>query len=212
MILPLKSPEKGAWASLKFTGKASLSTLKIKEYIPALKPFVGDISLLEMPETEATLRVAPITAEAKAKLKFLSEIQLVDAELHIGTFNYSNSLLALDDIEVGGLSAKVKAGFFWETADKRISIDATGTGELDAHTRFAGLYYVGTTKYDISWWVLHYDQYESGEFALGLYLTHDGKKQFIFTKRNQDSDGKVRGEFYYIDENGRIGNRNGTLT
>lgn len=207
-----KAAEKGAWLSLKFTGKASLSTLKIKEYIPELEPFLGDLSLLEMPKTEATLRVAPITFEAKAKLNFLSEIQLVDAEIHLGTFDYSNSLLALDDVEVKGLSAKVKAGFFWETADKRISIDSTGTGELDAHTRFAGLYYVGTTKYDISWWVLHYDQYESGEFALGLYLTHDGKKQFIFTKRNQDSDGKVRGEFYYIDENGRIGNRNGTLT
>ena len=207
-----KAAEKGAWASLKFTGKASLSTLKIKEYIPELKPFVGDLSLLEMPETEATLRVAPITAEAKAKLKFLSEIQLVDAELHIGTFNYSNSLLALDDIEVGGLSAKVKAGLFWETADKRISIDSTGTGELDAHSRFVGLYFVGTTKYDISWWIINLDKKKEGEMAFGLYRNHDGKLQLIFTTRNQDSDGKVRGEFYYIDENGRIGNRNGTLT
>ena len=48
--------------------------------------------------------------------------------------------------------------------------------------------------------------------AFGLYRNHDGKLQLIFTTRNQDSDGKVRGEFYYIDENGRIGNRNGTLT
>lgn len=207
-----KAAEKGDWASLQFTGKASLSTLKIKEYIPALKPFVGDLSLLEMPETEATLRIIPITVEAKAKLKFLSEIQLVDAEAHLGTFNYSNSLLALDDIEVGGFSAKVKAGFFWETADKRISIDSTGTGELDAHSRFVGLYFVGTSKYDISWWMINLEHKKEGEMALGLYRNHDGKLQLIFTTRNQDSDGKVRGEFYYIDENGRIGNRNGTLT
>ena len=207
-----KAAENGAWASLKFTGKASLSSLKIGERVPALEPFVGDLSLLEMPETEATLRVAPITFEATARLNLLKEIQLVDAEVHLGTFDYSNSLLALDDVEVAGLSAKLKAGFFWETADKRISIDLTGTGELDAHSRFVGLYLVGTSKYDISWWMINLEHKKEGEMAFGLYRNHEGKLQLIFTTRNQDSDGKVRGEFYYIDENGRIGNRNGTLT
>ena len=71
---------------------------------------------------------------------------------------------------------------------------------------------MGTTKYDISWWMISLEHKKEGEMAFGLYRNHDGKLQLIFTTRNQDSDGKVRGEFYYIDENGRIGNRNGTLT
>ena len=207
-----KAAETGKWASLKFTGIASLSSLKVKEYVPALAKFVGDLSFLEMPETEASLRVAPFTMEAKAKLNFLSEIQLMDAEIHLGIFDYTNSLLALDDVEVGGLSAKLKAGFTWETADKRISIDTSGTGELDAHTRFVGIYFLGTTKYDISWWMINLETKREGEMALGLYRTHDGKLQFIFTTRNQDSDGKIRGQFYYIDQNGRCGKRNGALT
>ena len=121
-------------------------------------------------------------------------------------------MLALDDVEIEGFSSKVKLGIAWETADKRISLEASGTGEVDAHSRFVGLYLVGTTKYDISWWMINLEHKKEGEMAFGLYRNHDGKLQLIFTTRNQDSDGKVRGEFYYIDENGRIGNRNGTLT
>ena len=207
-----KAAETGKWAGLKFTGIASFSSLKVKDYAPPLEKFLGDLSFLEMPETEASLRAAPFTMEAKAKLMLLSEIQLAEAEVHVGTFDYSNSLLALDDVEIEGFSSKVKLGIAWETADKRISLEASGTGEVDAHSRFVGLYLVGTTKYDISWWMINLEHKKEGEMAFGLYRNHDGKLQLIFTTRNQDSDGKVRGEFYYIDENGRIGNRNGTLT
>lgn len=53
---------------------------------------------------------------------------------------------------------------------------------------------------------------QSGEAALGLYTTHDDKKQLVFAFRYQDSKGKTKGNFYYIDENGKCGKNNGVLS
>lgn len=200
----------GAWTSLKFTGSASFSSLKVKEYIPALEKFVGNVSLLEMPDTTASIRVCPFTMEASATLKFLSEIKLAEAGVKLGNFDYTNSLLQLDNVNVNGLSASLKEGLMWNTADGRVSIDVSGTGELDAHTRFVGVTYDGTMEYDISWWIINTENRRTGSMALGLYTTHDDKKQLVFACRYQ-SKNKVKGCFYYIDEKGKCGKNNGML-
>lgn len=200
----------GTWTSLKFTGSASFSSLKVKEYIPALEKFVGNVSLLEMPDTTASIRVCPFTMEASATLKFLSEIKLAEAGVKLGNFDYTNSLLQLDNVNVNGLSASLKKGFMWNTADGRVSIDVSGIGELDAHTRFVGVAYDGTMEYDIKWWIINTENRRTGSMALGLYTTHDDKKQLVFACRYQ-SKNKVKGCFYYIDEKGKCGKNNGML-
>lgn len=202
--------ENGTWKNLKFTGSASFSSMKVKEYIPALGRFVGDVSLLEMPDTTASIRVSPFTMEASATLKFLSEIKLAEAGVKLGNFDYTNSLLQLDNVNVNGLSASLKTGLMWNTADGRVAVDISGTGELDAHTRFVGVNYTGTLEYDISWWIINTESRRTGSAALGLYVTHDDKTQFVFACRYQDKN-KVKGCFYYIDENGRCGKNNGML-
>lgn len=206
-----KAAEKGTWASLKFTGSASFSSGKVKEYFPVLEKFVGNISVFEMPDTTATIKVSPFTFEATAKLKFLSEITLAEAGIKLGDFDYTNTLLQLDGVNVKGLSASLKTGFMWNSAGGRVSVDVSGMGELDAHTRFVGVNYTGTVKYDISWWLINVEKSQSGTIALGLYTTHDNKNEFVFAYRTQDSNGKTRGKFYYIDENGKCGNNNGVL-
>lgn len=203
--------ENGQWASLKFTGSADFSSVKVKEYFPALEKFLGDISFFEMPDTTASVRVSPFTMEATAKLIFLSEIELAEAGVKLGNFDYSNALLQLDDVNMNGLSASLKQGFMWNSANERISVDISGTGELDAHTRFVGVIYTGTAAYDFSWWLINTERSQSGTVALGLYTTHDEKNELIFRYRTQDSNGKVNGNFYYIDENGRCGKNNGVL-
>lgn len=204
-----KVVENGAWASLKFTGSASFSSCKASEYIPGIEKYLGDISLLEMPDTTASIRVSPFTVEANAKLKFLSEITLAEADVKLGTFDYTNSLLQIDNESVSGVSASLKQGLIWNTADGRVSVDISGTGRLDAHSRFVGVQYTGTARLDIGWWVLNSEFDTNGTVALGLYTTHDGRKQFVLAYRTQQSNGKVKGKFYYIDEDGKMGqNRN----
>lgn len=205
--------ENGTWTSLMFTGSADFSSMKVKDYIPQLGKFLGDLSLLEMPETSASIRVSPFTLEAEARLMLLSEIELAHAGVKLGTFDYTNTLLQLDNENVSGLSARLKTGrLTWDSADGRIYVELSGTGELDAHSRFVGVVYEGTAAYDISWWLINTESRQSGTVALGLYTTHEGKNEFIFRYRFQDSDGKVKGSFYYIDEDGKCGKENGVLS
>ncbi len=204
--------EKGNFLSLMFTGSASFSSLKVKEYIPAMGKILGDMSLLEMPETTASIRISPFRLEADATLMFLSEIKLAEAGVKLGSFAYTNSLLQLDSADVTGLSAALKVGIMWDTADGRVSLELSGSGEIDAHTRFVGIDMTGTAAYDIGWWIIRSENKVTGEFALGLYTTHAGRQQFVFTYRTRSGNGKVKGKFYYIDENGKCGKSNGTLS
>lgn len=204
--------EKGNFLSLKFTGSASFSSMKVKEYVPAIGGVIGDMSLLEMPDTTASIRISPLQLEADATLMFLSEIKLAEAGVKLGSFEYTNSLLQLDSAEVIGLSAALKAGIMWESADGRVNLELSGSGELDAHSRFVGIDMAGTAAYDIGWWIIRSANKITGEFALGLYTTHEGRQQFVFTYRTQSGNGKVKGKFYYIDENGKCGKSNGTLS
>lgn len=204
--------EKGSFLGLKFTGSASFSSMKVKEYVPAIGKIVGDMSLLEMPDTTASIRVSPFQLEADATLMFLSEIKLAEASVKLGSFEYTNSLLQLDSADVNGLSAALKVGIMWETADGRVSLELSGSGEIDAHSRFVGLDMAGTAAYDIGWWIIRSKNKVTGEFALGFYTTHEGRQQFVFTYRTQSGNGKVKGKLYYIDENGKCGKKNGTLS
>lgn len=203
--------EQGTWTGLLFTGEASFTSMQVKEYFPALERFVGDISLFEMPDTTASIRISPFRMEADAKLNFLSEITLAEAGVKLGNFDYTNALLQLDNVNVNGLSASLKTGFMWESANGDVSLEVSGTGELDGHSRFVGLQYTGTAAYEFQWWILNSKSSQTGTMALGLYTTSEGRLQLIFACRTQESDGKVKGSFYYIDENGKCGKKNGTL-
>lgn len=203
--------EKGSFLSLKYTGSASFSSMKVEEYLPPLGKVLGDMSLLEMPDTTASIRLSPLQLEADATLMFLSEIKLAEANVKLGNFDYTNTLLQLDSVNVNGLSAGLKVGIMWETADGRVKLELSGRGEIDAHSRFVGIDMSGTASYDIGWWIIRCDDRITGEFALGLYTTHNDKHQFVFAYKTQ-SGGKVKGKFYYIDENGHCGKNNGTLS
>lgn len=203
--------ESGRWTSLVFEGSMSLSCGKVSEYFPKLEKFVGDISVLEMPDTTASFRISPFRVEADAKLVFLSEITLAEAGLKLGSFEYTNEMLDLDDEEVQGINARLKLGFLWDSADGRAKVEVSGTGELDAHSRFAGVCLNGTAMVDVKWWLFNFESKQEGNLCLGLYTTHAGKQQFVLVTKYEDSGGRVSGNFYYIDENGHAGKNRGYL-
>lgn len=202
----------GTWTSLKFTGAFSLTSMNLKTYMPKLEKYIDDVSILSMPETKASIRLSPFQIEASAKLLFLDTIQLAQSEVQIGNFDYTNSLLQLDNEAVKGVRANLKVGLMWESDNEQISLDLSGTGEVDAHSRFVGAVYEGNASYDIKWWLINSEKKLYGTYAIGFYKTHNDEKQFIFTYRNQNSDGKVNGKFYYINEKGKIKkNKSGVL-
>lgn len=203
--------ESGKWTSLVFAGSVSLSCGKVSEYFPGLAKFVGDISLLEMPNTTASLRISPLSVGVDAKLVFLKEITLAEAGLNLGSFPYNNEMLDLDNEEVKGLRASLKNGFMWDSADGRAKVEVSGTGELDAHSRFVGMRFNGTAMVDVKWWLFNFESKKTGDVCMGLYTTHAGNYQFVLVTKYEDSNGKVKGNFYYIDMNGNAGKNRGYL-
>lgn len=207
------SVQKKDWTNISLKVMVTLESGKVSEFFPALKKFVGDITVLKMPDTAATLRFGPNWGvELEAKLVFLNEITLAQAAAKLGHFSYSNALLDLDEEQVAGLYAMVKQGIIWETADGRVKLNSTGTIELDAHSRFAGLLINGTTSMDIKWWLLKYNSSQTGDLCLGLYTTYSGEHELVLVFKYMDTKkGKIKGGFYYIDQNGKAGKNSGFL-
>ncbi|MCM1192218.1 MAG: VWA domain-containing protein [Butyrivibrio sp.] len=203
--------ESGRFTSLVFEGSVSLSSEKLSHYFPKLKDFVGDITVLAMPDTTASFRISPFRVEAGATLVFLDEITLAEAGLKLGGFEYTNEMLDLEDEEVQGVNASLKLGLLWDSADGRVKVDVSGRGELDAHSRFVGVCLNGTAKVDVKWWLFNFESKKEGDICLGLYTTHAGKQEFVLVTKYEESGGKIKGNFYYIDENGYAGEDKGYL-
>lgn len=203
------------FTKLKFTGSMDITSCKIKDYIPGLGKFLGDMALLEMPETTASLCVNPFEIELKAQLKVLSEIKIAEAEVHGGNFDYSNPLLAINGEKVKGFMASFKQGIMWDSSDGRIKLELSGKDELDIHSRFIGFQHTGTAMYDINWWLINTEKEMDASIAFGLYTTHNGKHEWILavngTYDNIFGNEKRISKFYYLDENGHAGSRKSAL-
>ncbi len=190
--------ENGTWTSLKFTGAFSLTSLNLKTYMPKLEKYIDDVSILSMPETTASIQISPFQIETSAKLMFLDTIQLAQSEVQIGNFDYTNPLLQFDNEAVKGVKAALKTGIMWESKKGQISLDLSGKGELDAHSRFVGAIYEGTAEYDIKLWLFNSEDKYFGTYALGFYITHEGEKQFVFAYKYLNKDGEYEGDFHSI--------------
>lgn len=204
--------ESGSFSGAVLTGKVTLVSGNLEEYAPKIASFIGVKHILEMPDTSVSLRISPFRMEAAAELKFLEKITLANADVSIGTFDYTNALLNLDGVEVSGVSAGLKVGLTWDSENERVAVQITGAGELDAHSRFVGTVYEGVSKFDVNWWLFNFESEKEMTSALGFYTTHSGRVQFVLTGKYQDSKGKVKGFFYYIDDTGAHSSKSGTLS
>lgn len=198
------------YKTIKLKGSLSIAVAKVKEYIPKLEDFIGNVSLFELPDTSFEVGVSPFSFETEATLKFLSEVTIAQAELKLGTFNYSNAILDLDSAEVKGVHASLKHGIMWNPTD-RCKVEISGTGELDAHSRFLGTVFTGTGNLDVKWWLFNTEIKKEGMVLLGMYVRHDGQPEFLLSVRQTDSSGKIKGKMYYLDMNGKCGSRNGVV-
>lgn len=202
----------GNIAKLKFTGTTSISSGSLHAYVPMLAEVMeDDIKILEMPDTAASICFSPFSIEANASLEFLGLIKLMEAEVHLGNFEKTNALLGLNKADVVGLSARLKKGAMIETDNDNFKFEMSGEQTTDATTRFVGVDVKGTFDFSFNWWFIDVGEKVTGEAAIGLYKTNSDKLQFVIAWTGTDTKGKVIEEFYYIDENGDFGSRNGKL-
>ena len=200
-----------SFTKLTITGKATLSTGSVADEIPGLEKWIGDVSVLSMPDTTISLCLNPIKIQATAELDLFEEITLAKAGVSIGVFDYSSTLLGVDSETVAGVSASLTTGIMWESDNGNISVNLSGTGELDAHSRFVGAIVSGTAAYNFEWWIIDVGTEKSGDVAMGIYTTHSGEKEFVFVIASTNSNGKVKKTCYTINAKGKTG-KGGTLS
>lgn len=185
------------FGNVTFKAGLSISAVKLSAIAPGISKVIGDFSLLSLDETEFKLRIEPFMMSAKTELKFLGDIKLAESELEYGTFDYTNLILGIENEETKGFRAMLSAGLVWEGSNCNVNI--TGTGELSVHSKFTGVKYQGTGKFDIQWWILNYEVSKEGEVTLGLQTTQSGQKQFVLAIREIKSNGKVKKTMYTLD-------------
>ena len=210
--------EKGNWRKLKLKGQIDLSSCKASEYIPLLKkiPIINEMSLVSMPKTTLSLMLYPFSIEGNAKIMLLGLIEAESYELKIANYNYSSSILNIRNEDLFGILGSKKngitingiCGYF----ENRLILEMSGEITAMANNRFIGFTNLGTTAIKVSPWVFDKDYKTYGEFAIGFYTTHAGKKMIVFASKDQNKDGKNKSSFYYIGEDWSIGKRQGQLT
>ncbi len=166
------------FANMTYVGKVSIGTQKISEIVPPLAYIFKDKRVLSLPET--TLRISPadFNIYGNAKLLFMERIQLAEATLNIGKFEYSNELLGphYENLTTYGLRATLESGFLWE--EDEFTVGLTGKVDLNAHTKFFGFQGSVDAIAKLDLWVFEPTFEKKVDALVGFSKTKNDKLQF----------------------------------
>ena len=133
-------------------------------------------------------------------------VVLVDGDVSMRQLDV---LLGLENRDVQGFNSSITKGFMWDIDNCHVNI--SGTGSLSGNSRFIGVQYEGVAELNIEWWLLAMNFDQSGTALVGVYYTEYGEPQFTVALAYQNMWGTNKKLYYYIDSNGKTGNKNGTL-
>ena len=201
--------ENKQFGNVTFVGQLDMAIAKVSGYFPKLKKFVGDMSLLSLNDATIKFRWNPIKFQTSSELKIFDEFTIAKTDFSMGNYTYTNVLLGLENRDVQGFNSSITKGFMWDIDNCHVNI--SGTGQLSGNSRFIGLQYEGVAELDIEWWILHSRFEESGTALIGVYYTEYGDPQFTVALAYKNFFGTNKKLYYYIDKNGKTGDKNGTL-
>ena len=162
-------------------GGCDISAYKLSSLLPGIEKWLGEMaktSVLSAEDTMLSFGLKDFYIKASTEVKCLGLIELGGVSVEIGKFNYTNALLGFEDEEVGGISAKVKAGPAIHVSNCDISMQ--GEVEITATNRAIVIPGVrGEIDIDVNWWVFTKRFHEEGMALIGVKFTHDG--DIVFT-------------------------------
>lgn len=201
--------ENNQFGNVIFVGQMDLAVAKVSTYFPKLEPFVDDMSLVSLSDATIRFRWNPFMISTSSDIKIFDEFTITRTNFSVGNYSYSNVLLGLDNREVQGFNSSISRGFMWDIDNCHINI--SGTGSLSGNSRFIGVQYEGVAELNIEWWLVDMNFDQSGTALVGVYFTEYGEPQFTVAMAYQNMWGTNKKLYYYIDSNGKTGNKNGTL-
>lgn len=201
--------KKISWAELKYALGTKISFAKVKDYVPEAEKIVGDLSILEIPDLTASVKLSPFTAEASGSLNFLEKVKLMEQKITVGNFDFTSPLLYVNGVSAKGLEASVKKGIMFESDNGKLKLDVSGEGILDAHNKYVGVTYNGTALIDCSFFLINFEKKKTGDVTIGVHFTESGNHYFVLSF---DVDGWFGRKYYYVDSKGHLSKTSGTLT
>ena len=192
-----------------FVGQMDLAVAKVSAYFPQLEKYVDDMSLVSLSDATIRFRWNPFMISTASELKIFDEFTIAKTNFSVGNYSYTNALLGLENREVQGFNSSITKGFMWDIDNCHVNI--SGTGSLSGNSRFIGVQYEGVAELNIEWWLLAMNFDQSGTALVGVYYTEYGEPQFTVALAYQNMWGTNKKLYYYIDSNGKTGNKNGTL-
>ncbi len=187
-------------SKLTLEGKMQISAAKISGIVPKLKKYVGDVSLLSIPEATFRCGLTRFSVEAEAKLVLLNTVELLEAKIALGNYEFSNPLIYLSDEHVVGVYVGLKRGFSWDAHNLKVSL--TGKGEFAINNRFIGAAYEGSSDLELNWWIFEKSFHERGNALVGFYTDHSNNTQFTIRASFNQDNGKRKGAIFYITDDG----------
>lgn len=188
-------------SDLTLVGKMDISACKVSAVVPKLKKYVGDASLLKVPQATFTCALKHFSVGATAKLTMLDCVELLEAKVMLGNHNFSSPMLGLDQTNVSGIYVSLAKGFSWDAHNLMVSIK--GTGELVINNRFVGASYTGNADLEMNWWIFEKSVHKSGGALVGFYTDYSGNTQFT-VRASELSNGKRKGAIFYITDTGKM--------
>lgn len=159
---------------------------------PKLAEFIGDdVSVATLDDCEMKVVLYDISLDFTCKLKLFTVLNVGSAEINMGKFSYTNTLLGFNGITQYGLRSSLRLGSKWETANCYLDLD--GTAELTLGYPYTGLYGRIGCDFEVSWWIFKKDYDVYGEALIGAFINSAGSPQFSMIVHGTNNKGKPSG-------------------
>lgn len=93
-----------------FIGGCDISVAKVADYVPAAKPFVGDLAFVTFEKTTNKYNVLNFKYEFESTAKLFGEFEIGKIEAKAGKYDYEDYYLDIDKTEVIGIYFSVAKG------------------------------------------------------------------------------------------------------
>lgn len=179
------------WTELfkaELVGGCNVTLAKLSSYCPALKKYLGDISLLSLEDLTLGLRLNEFRIRAEAKAKALDLVEVGHAKLQLGMgLEYENPLFVLQG-DPNGICGEV--GTSLKIDEDNFLFDLGGSLNLALTDKVIGLWGHGQFRLRVGWWVFVADTSATGDGFLGWYQQNNGKMAFAVLASGVTPDGK----------------------
>lgn len=188
-------------SSVYIEGGLSVAACKVSALVPKLKSYVGDVSVLSIPQATFRCSLAHFSIEAEATLEMLNCIEIMKAKISIGDYDYSNPLLGISDEAVSGLNVELTTGLSWDAHN--LVVELTGEGSFSVNRRFLGATYEGAANLEMNWWIFEKTYHKEVIATVGFYTNEKDQTQFT-VRASYMKGNKRKGAIFYITENGKM--------